>query len=137
VAKAEQPVRILIIDDEEAIRESMQMFLEDLGYDVRTAADPVSCAIACKDHCQQAERCADVIFVDQTMPKMSGLEFLQRQAARGCKLAPQYKMLMTGDLTERLYHQAQELGCHVEQKPVRLDRVADFVLAAQKALYPD
>jgi len=137
VAKAEQPVRILIIDDEEAIRESMQMFLEDLGYDVRTAADPVSCPVYCKGHCQQSERCADVIFVDQTMPKMSGLEFLQLQAARGCKLAPQCKMLMTGDLTERLYHQAQELGCHVEQKPVRLDRVVEFILTAQKVLYPE
>jgi two-component system nitrogen regulation response regulator NtrX len=64
--------RILVIDDEAAIRDSLKMILEYEGYDVLTAATG-------EDGIAQTEREApDLVFLDVKMPGMDGLEVLQR-----------------------------------------------------------
>ncbi len=64
--------RILVIDDEAAIRDSLKMILEYEGYEVLTA--PTG-----EDGIAQAEREApDLVFLDVKMPGMDGLEVLQR-----------------------------------------------------------
>jgi two-component system nitrogen regulation response regulator NtrX len=64
--------RILVIDDEAAIRDSLKMILEYEGYEVLTA--PTG-----EDGISQAEREApDLMFLDVKMPGMDGLEVLQR-----------------------------------------------------------
>ena len=136
MAAPDSSLKILIIDDEEAVRESIRMHLEDLGYQAVAADEPAACPVYHHSHCSATERCADVIFIDQTMPSMTGLDFLKKQAERGCKLAPQFKMLMTGALTEEIRTLAAKIGCEVAQKPVRLDDITAFVLNAKKNLYP-
>jgi len=64
--------RLLVIDDEAAIRDSMKMILEYEGYEVLTAATG-------EDGIALAEREApDLLFLDVKMPGMDGLEVLQR-----------------------------------------------------------
>jgi two-component system nitrogen regulation response regulator NtrX len=64
--------RILVIDDESAIRDSLKMILEYEGYEVITAATG-------EEGIAQAEREApDLAFLDVKMPGMDGLEVLQR-----------------------------------------------------------
>jgi ActR/RegA family two-component response regulator len=64
--------RLLVIDDEAAIRDSLKMILEYDGYEVLTAATG-------EDGIAQAEREApDLLFLDVKMPGMDGLEVLQR-----------------------------------------------------------
>ena len=64
--------RILVIDDEAAIRDSLKMILEYEGYEVLTAATG-------EDGIAQAEREApDLVFLDVKMPGMDGIEVLQR-----------------------------------------------------------
>jgi two-component system, NtrC family, nitrogen regulation response regulator NtrX len=64
--------RILVVDDEAAIRDSLRMILEYEGYEVLTAATG-------EDGIAQAEREApDLVFLDVKMPGMDGLEVLQR-----------------------------------------------------------
>jgi DNA-binding response OmpR family regulator len=64
--------RILIVDDEEAIRFTFTQALEADGYTVESTGDPV----------RGLERIradgADLIILDICMPKMDGLEFLAR-----------------------------------------------------------
>ncbi len=61
--------RVLLVDDDEAIREFVSLFLTDEGYEVATAAD----GAAALELVTQAR--PDVILLDLSMPVMDGWEF--------------------------------------------------------------
>jgi len=64
--------RILVIDDEPAIRDSMKMILEYEGYEFQGAASgPEGLAAIERDP-------PDLVFLDIKMPGMDGLEVLDR-----------------------------------------------------------
>ena len=65
-------VRILIIDDDPAICEYMQTFLEKDGYVVKTLSDPTQA----ESEVRQGEY--HVIILDMMMPKLDGIEVLRR-----------------------------------------------------------
>lgn len=74
-------MKILIIDDERAIRNSLKEILQDEGYSAETAEDGASgLAAAAKEH-------FDVIFCDIKMPGMDGLEVLDKLSAEGIESA--------------------------------------------------
>jgi two-component system nitrogen regulation response regulator NtrX len=64
--------RILIVDDEESIRIALQRLLEYNGYETRLAEDGFRALELL------AEETADVVLLDIKMPRMDGLEVLQR-----------------------------------------------------------
>jgi CheY-like chemotaxis protein len=61
---------ILIVDDEECIRDTTSLLLADEGYDVSTAEDGLDALL------QMRTRIPHLIVSDLNMPKMSGFEFL-------------------------------------------------------------
>ena len=64
--------RILVVDDESAVRDSLKMTLEYDGYDVTLAATG-------EEGVKLIEREApDLVFLDVKMPGMDGLEVLQK-----------------------------------------------------------
>lgn len=64
--------RILIVDDEESIRASLQKLLEYKGYEAVLAEDgPTALEIL-------AEQSVDVMLLDIKMPRMDGMELLSR-----------------------------------------------------------
>jgi len=64
--------RVLVVDDEEAIRSSMRMILEYEGYECLVAANgPAALAIVDREG-------PDLVFLDIKMPQMDGLEVLRR-----------------------------------------------------------
>src|SRR5438270_8009313 len=69
--------RILIVDDEENIRETMQMALAAACYDAVTAADG---AAALEKFGTGSDW--DLVLLDQRMPGMEGLEVLRRMRER-------------------------------------------------------
>jgi CheY-like chemotaxis protein len=63
--------RVLIVDDDEATRDLVDLVLSDEGYDVLAAPDGATAlAVAKSEH-------PDVILVDQRMPVMDGAEFIR------------------------------------------------------------
>ncbi len=70
-------MKILIIDDERSIRNSLKEILADEGYDVDVAEDgALGCAMVDKEK-------YSVIFCDIKMPGMDGLEVLDKLVAMG------------------------------------------------------
>ena len=61
---------VLVVDDEEDVREFLSTVLEDAGFNVVTAADGVEALERIK------EKVPDFISLDLVMPKKSGIKFL-------------------------------------------------------------
>ncbi len=62
--------RLLIVDDEPSIRESLTFVLTEIGYSLRAAEDGFSALIEIR------KEIPDMILSDLNMPGMSGFEFL-------------------------------------------------------------
>lgn len=74
-------MKVLIVDDERAIRNSLGEILSDEGYEVESAEDGASAlALVAKGK-------YDVIFCDIKMPGMDGIEVLDKLVADGCDAA--------------------------------------------------
>lgn len=64
--------KVLIVDDEGAIRRTLKEILQFEKYEVEEAADGLECLVKLK------QRSFDVILLDIKMPKMDGMEALER-----------------------------------------------------------
>jgi two-component system NtrC family sensor kinase len=69
--------RVLVIDDEEDIREVLNLTLSDAGYDIRTAPDGPTGLTLCRDFSPH------LVITDIRMPGMDGLQVLE-QVKAGC-----------------------------------------------------
>ena len=107
--------RILVIDDESAIRDSLKMILEYEGYDVQGAATG-------QDGLTLAERePADLVLLDIKMAGMDGLEVLQRLRAVQEALPV---IMISGHATVSTAVEATKLGAFdFIEKPLSTERV--------------
>jgi len=67
----EKPLRILVVDDEPAIREVLEFCLSDDGYVIETAAD----GSGGLNRFRSGDW--DLVFVDRVMPEMNGCELAE------------------------------------------------------------
>ncbi|MCK9904108.1 DNA-binding response regulator [Parafrankia colletiae] len=70
-------MRVLVVDDDDAVRESLERSLRFEGYEVRTATDGVDAL----DVVSREQ--LDIVVLDVMMPRMDGLETCRRLRARG------------------------------------------------------
>jgi DNA-binding NtrC family response regulator len=91
-AEAPRGGNVLIVDDEDAIRSTLQRLIRQFGYTVRTAASAEEA-----DSWLLAER-FDVCILDIDLPRMKGVEFLHWALERDAEMAV---IMLTGmDLPE-------------------------------------
>jgi PAS domain S-box-containing protein len=89
------PSRILIIDDEKAIRDSFGAHLEDCGYEILTAENGrVGLSLFEKKQ-------TDLVIVDLRMPEVDGIQVLQ-QISRVSPLTPLIVASGTGIITDAI-----------------------------------
>ncbi len=114
--------RVLVVDDEEIVRESYKLALTDAGYDVCTVSSGRDAIRACRsDH-------FDVMLTDIRMPDMDGLE-VSRVITREF---PNVRVVMiTGYPSPEYAARARRLGCvDFVEKPVGPDRLSAVTAAA-------
>lgn len=107
--------RILVIDDESAIRDSMRMILEYEGYEfVGSASGEDALALVSRES-------VDLVFLDIKMPGMDGLEVLQRIKALTDDLPV---IIISGHGTVATAVEATKLGAFdFIEKPLASERI--------------
>jgi len=125
-------LKIIIIEDEESIRETMKWHFEDLGHEVLAASVPNFCRELNPQECTATKRCGDLLFIDQNLPGVTGLEFVRWLFHRGCQLSPGHIWIMTGDLTAAVQAEAALLGCNAVAKPLSLGEAEKLVLQVER-----
>ncbi len=115
--------RVLIVDDEDAVRSSLKMIFEYEGYEVLLAANgPVGVKLADQES-------PDLVFLDIKMPQMDGLEVLKQLKERDG--SPPVVML-SGHGTVKTAVEAVKLGAFdFIEKPPDSERI---LIAARNAL---
>jgi two-component system nitrogen regulation response regulator NtrX len=107
--------RVLVVDDEEAVRSSLRMILEYEGYEVLLAANgPAGLKMA-------EQESPDLVFLDIKMPQMDGLEVLKRLKAE--EPSPPV-VVLSGHGTVKTAVEAVKLGAFdFIEKPPESERI--------------
>lgn len=113
---------VLVVDDDEDVRQVLRLFLESGGYRVLEAADGgKALELVRGEH-------IDVVMTDLVMPEREGFETIQ--AIR--RERPSLKVIaMSGAFGGEFLHIAKLLGAHCTlQKPLKVEKVLAAVAAA-------
>jgi two-component system, LuxR family, response regulator FixJ len=103
-------VKAFVVDDDEAVRDSLKVLLEIHGIEVEDYASTGAFA----DHYRRPRR--GVLILDQHLPSRTGLDFLNSPAGRGLGIPV---ILITGRGDSALEARAQAAGAAAYlQKPV-------------------
>src|SRR5579862_9823879 len=117
------PARILIVDDERGIRESLGALLRDEGYEIETLSSGEDCLARMK------RDDFDLVLLDVWLPKMDGLETLERLQAQD---DPPIVVMISGHGNVEAAVRATKLGAFdFIEKPLSLEKV---VLVVRNAL---
>lgn len=94
--------KILVVEDEEMLRDTYQFILSTEPYDIYTAADGKIALELCEKHD------FDLILLDLMMPVMNGVEFLEHFKADD---RPNTKVIITSNLSAGdMLNKALEMG---------------------------
>ena len=113
------PARLLIVDDESGIRESLGALLRDEGYEVATVASGEECLA------QIEQRTFDLILLDVWLPGLDGLRVLER--LQSLDSAPMVVMI-SGHANIEAAVRATKLGAFdFIEKPLSLEKIVVVV----------
>jgi CheY-like chemotaxis protein len=110
-------MKVLVVDDEAAIRELLQLILETEGHAVALAGDGAE-ALA-----RVETDAPDVIVLDLKMPVMDGNEFARRYHARSGPKAP----IVVISAVQRLAEASEVRACAMLAKPFELQVLLDAI----------
>ncbi len=128
--------RVIVYEDEKVLQDFYTTFLTSLNYEVVVFPEPTICPLYSgkSDACTNIHPCADALITDFFMPRMNGVELIQAQAKRGCKLTPRNKALASGDIDKTLLQPILQLGCAYFQKPFPLSELVDWLAVCEKRI---
>ena len=123
--------RILVIDDEPALRRTLERALKGPGYEVVSVADPNSA------YQIMGESDFDVVLLDLRLPQMPGDTFFLAIVRRWPRLKGRV-ILMSGDPLPQQPDWPPELAaCPILHKPFKLDTLMHTVADVLAANLPD
>jgi CheY-like chemotaxis protein len=135
VADLRRP-RVLVFDDSVTMLNLLKHYFSSRGYEFFSFAAPATCPIyeANEDSCAHLNPCADVVLTDYHMPGINGVELLERQDKRGCKVNIRNKAIMSGNMTSGEVARTHGLGCALFKKPFTLSKLSSWLCECEKRM---
>lgn len=123
--------RVLIVDDDEGIRESVRLAMEEEGYEVAEASD----GSAALDFLQ-ASQGRWLVLLDQLMPVMDGTGFLHEVQKDPALISKHAYILLTARsrISAPTLDLTASLGVSVLKKPFELEHLLELVAQAAARL---
>ena len=112
---------VLLVEDEEAVRQLARRTLQAQGYNVLEANDGVAALTVCQRHLPSI----DLVVTDVVMPQLSGVDLVQRLRT----VRPQLKVLYMSGYTDStvVRHGMEASEAHYLQKPFTPDHLTQKV----------
>ena len=89
---------------------------------MKSFTEPIVCPHA-EDGGRCLNPCADMIITDFLMPRINGIELLERQTRQGCTVDVKNKAVVSGELPERYRDKMKGLADAFFQKPFRMQDI--------------
>jgi DNA-binding response OmpR family regulator len=118
---------ILVVDDDPSMRELLQLYLSNAGYDVALGDDAIAAGR------MFLGSTPDLLLIDVNMPYMSGLEFVATVFAD--VTVPIIPVIFI-TAHEHFAPQAEEMGAECLIKPIQAGRLLEIVARTLKARRP-
>ena len=111
---------ILVVDDDESMRDLLRLHLTAAGYDVQVAADAITAGY------MVLRSPPDLIISDVNMPHLDGFEFIE--ALKADRSLPEIPVIFLTSVEEGEYRGGKTLGAvGYITKPVRADKLLTVV----------
>jgi DNA-binding response OmpR family regulator len=107
--------KILIVEDEESMRELLRLHLSWAGYEVEAAEDAIAAGYSV------LKAAPDLIVCDVAMPHMDGFELVVALRADAGVPKQLPVIFLTSDAEAE--GRAREMGCEFLEKPIRLEEL--------------
>jgi CheY-like chemotaxis protein len=129
--------RAIVIDDDDFIRSALRRFFVMRGHEVLPFNGPAAiCAVdgSGGDFCADGNACGDIFITDIHMPGVNGVELLECQARKGCRLNTRNKAVISGCIDPQSRKRVQRLGSSCFEKPFTLDEITAWVAGCEQRL---
>jgi len=119
-------MRILVIDDDPAVREAFQLALESLDFQVALAGSGEEGVEAARS------QGADLVFLDLKMPGMDGVDTLQRLREQGVEAEVKIVTAFAEEFMRRLQEAARAgFDFDLVRKPLEREQIRAIVESAR------
>ena len=114
-------MKVLIVDDDEGIRDSLYCFLDSEGHQCQTARNGME-ALEILEHCTP-----DVIVADFNMPQMTGVELIKHIRSDHPEKEIAVALITGGNNNNDFGHAVGECGVKLIEKPIRASTLRHFL----------
>lgn len=120
--------RALVFDDNLIGRRLLTEILQEKQFKVNAFSSPTDFPPVKEIvKCPLLHSVYDILITDNKMPNMTGLELLELQQHKGCKIPDHHKAIISGSWTKKDLERTKQLGCKVFHKPCPIDQIINWL----------
>ena len=131
-------MKVMILDDDPAIRTLLSIIFQRRGYKVFTYANPSECPLYSSESCPCSlkDQCPDIIITDFDMPKATGIDFLEALRRKGCKCS-NLALISGYSITDTILEREANYGVRFFAKPFHWNQINEWLDQVEVSLKED
>jgi len=125
IRRQAMPLKVLVLDDDVQYLNLTEAYFQHKGFEVSAYLQVTSSIL--EQMADLGKPSYDLIVVDNNMPNMKGIEFLEYMQGKGCKIPNARKAIISGNISVEERDRAKNLGIKVFDKPCSLDILDEWL----------